>query len=55
MVDRRHIISGEDAGLSVAHSCPPVGIRLLRDLNDISTLKRQLTILLCFKVKQCLD
>lgn len=39
----------------MAGPLPPIGIRVIYDMDEVSSAKSQLTILLGVKVKQCLD
>lgn len=52
--DGLDVIAGEHARLAVAASFPPVGVRVVQDLNDIAASKAQLSFLLWVKVKECL-
>lgn len=52
--DRLDVVAGEHARLAVAASFPPVGVRVVQDLNDIAASKAQLSFLLWVKVKECL-
>lgn len=52
--DGLDVVAGEHARLAVAASFPPVGVRVVQDLNDIAASKTQLSFLLWVKVKECL-
>ena len=55
LVVRRDVVARERAHLAVAHACPPVGVGVLRDLDDVAAPESQLPGLLGVEVKQRLN
>lgn len=51
-VDRCDVVAGEHARLGVAASFPPVGVRVVQDLDEVTTSEAQLSFLLGVKVKE---
>lgn len=48
------VVAREHARLAVAASFPPVGVRVVQDLDEVATSETQLSFLLWVKVKECL-
>lgn len=53
-IDRGDVVAGEHARLAVAASFPPVGVRVVQDLNKVAASEAQLAFLLGVKVEECL-
>ncbi len=53
-IDGRDVVAGEHARLAVAASFPPVGVRVVQDLDEVAASETQLSFLLGVKVKECL-
>lgn len=53
-IDWGDVVAGEHARLAVAASFPPVGVRVVQDLNEVATSEAQLAFLLGVEVKECL-
>lgn len=51
-IDRRDVVAGEHARLAVAASFPPVGVRVVQDLDEVAASETQLSFLLGVKVKE---
>lgn len=51
-IDRRDVVAGEHARLTMAASFPPVGVRVVQDLDEVSASETQLSFLLGVKVKE---
>lgn len=51
-IDRRDIVAGEHARLAVAAPFPPVGVRVVQDLDEVATSETQLSFFLGVKVKE---
>lgn len=51
-IDRRDIVAGEHARLAVAASFPPVGVRVVQDLDEVAASETQLSFLLGVEVKE---
>lgn len=51
-IDRCDVVAGEHARLAVAASFPPVGVRVVQDLDEVSASETQLSFLLGVKVKE---
>lgn len=61
MVDHLHVpthgldvVAREHACLAIAASFPPVGVRVVQDLDEFTATKTKLTFLLWVKVKESL-
>lgn len=48
------VVAREHARLAAAASFPPVGVRVVQDLDEFATSETQLSFLLWVKVKECL-
>lgn len=53
-IDRGDVVAGEHARLAVAASFPPVGVRVVQDLNEVAASEAQLAFLLGVEVEECL-
>lgn len=51
-IDRCDVVAGEHARLAVAASFPPVGVRVVQDLDEVTASETQLSFLLGVKVKE---
>lgn len=51
-IDRRDVVAGEHARLAVAASFPPVGVRVVQDLDEVAASETQLSFLLGVKVEE---
>ena len=51
-IDRRDVVAGEHARLAAAASFPPVGVRVVQDLDEVAASETQLSFLLGVKVKE---
>lgn len=51
-IDRCDVVAGEHARLAVAASLPPVGVRVVQDLDEVAASEAQLAFLLGVEVKQ---
>lgn len=51
-IDRGDVVAGEHARLAVAASFPPVGVRVVQDLNKVATSEAQLAFLLGVEVEE---
>lgn len=52
LTDRRDVVAREHARLAVAASFPPVGVRVVQDLNEVAASETQLAFLLGVKVEE---
>lgn len=50
--DRLDVVAGEHARLAIAASFPPVGVRVVQDLDEFATSETELSLLLWVKVKE---
>lgn len=51
-IDGRDVVAGEHARLAVAATFPPVGVRVVQDLDEVAPSESQLSFLLGVKVKE---
>lgn len=51
-IDRRDVVAGEHARLTVAGSFPPVGVGVVQDLNEVASSETQLAFLLGVEVEE---
>jgi len=51
-INRRDVVAREHARLAVAASFPPVGVRVVQDLDEVAASETQLSFLLGVKVKE---
>ncbi len=51
-IDRRDVVAWEHARLAVTGALPPVGVRVVQDLNEVSASEAQLAVLLRVEVEQ---
>lgn len=52
LTDRRDVVAREHARLAVAASFPPVGVRVVQDLNEVAASETQLSFLLGVEVEE---
>lgn len=52
--DGLDVVAGEHASLAVAASFPPVGVRIIQDLDEFAALETELSFLLWVEVKESL-
>ena len=51
-IDRCDVVAGEHARLAVATAFPPVGVRVVQDLDEVAASETQLSFLLGVEVKE---
>lgn len=51
-IHRRDVVAWEHARLAVTGALPPVGVRVVQDLNEVSASEAELTVLLRVEVEQ---
>lgn len=51
-VNRRDVVAWEHARLAVTSALPPVGVRVVQDLNEVAASEAELSLLLWVEVEQ---